>query len=68
MKISEAACFNAEFPETYTWGQVDNLTAANVGGMIAEHIKHEARKPLEQRHAISGLRRALVLLAEYAEA
>ena len=49
-------------------GTVDNLTACNVAGMIANHIEREFRKPVSERHAVCGLRLALNVIAEYTEA
>ncbi len=68
MKISETAAYNPEFPETFQWGRIDNLTACNVAGTMVNHIEHELRKPVDERHTVCGLRRALNIIAEYVEA
>jgi hypothetical protein len=68
MKIAECKDFKADYPEKYQWGIVDNITASNIGSVIACNIEHELRKPIGQRDAVGGLRKALNIIAEYAEA
>ena len=68
MKVAECASYNAEYPEKFPWGQVDNLTACNVAGMIVAHIEQDLRRPAGDRHKVCGLRQALRIIANYTDA
>jgi hypothetical protein len=66
MKISEDKTFNLEFPEKYSWGHADSVAASNIGFSISACIEHEIRKNIpENRILTPGLRKALILIAEY---
>ena len=66
MKVKETASFDAEFPEFYHWGSVDSIIASNTATQIRNWIEHDLKTV--KRLQVPGLRKALVILAEFTEA
>lgn len=56
--------FNPEFPETFPWGKVDQITLSETAARIASWIATDLRAP--ERHLVPGLRQALRIIAELA--
>jgi len=66
MKIKETVSYDDAFPESYHWGSVDNIACVNIAITIRNHIDHDFRTV--GRLLIPGLRQALRIIAEYADA
>ena len=64
--VIEAKDFRHEYPETYRWSSIDNITLTNLAYQISNHIEHDLMTGT--RLFVPGLRKALVLLAGIAEA
>lgn len=64
MKVIDHDEYRPEFPETFRWSQLDSIHLCNVGNTIANHVSDNLRK---DRNDVPGLRRALKIIAEYAE-
>jgi len=68
MRAKDAATYNPEFPEMFTWGHLDSPKLSSIAFDIANEIAHDIRACTSQdRLYTPGLRRALNLIAEHAE-
>jgi hypothetical protein len=66
MKVIEDQNYRQAYPETYRWSGIDSITVCNLAYAISSHIEHDLRT--STRLFVPGLRKALNLIAETAEA
>ena len=68
MKVRECNNFSADFPETFTWGHVNQISLSNLANTISNHIWLESKnKRGEERILTPGLREALNQIADIAD-
>jgi hypothetical protein len=61
MQVRDHHTFNAEFPEQFNWGGIDNRTASSMGEELSKLIATDMRTA--DRNLVPGLRRSLCELA-----
>ena len=67
MLVYEDKRFNHEFPEKYPWAEIDSVKLCYIGVNIATMIDRQCKNLINDRIDISGLRAALLVIANYAE-
>ena len=66
MKVKECSNFKKDFPELFDWGTIDSIQLENVATTIVNWIAHDIRS--EKRNLVPGLRVALNIISEIADA
>lgn len=65
MLVKDCKNFNFEFPEIFSWGQIDSAKLSYLANIICCHIKSDLKT--HNRNLIPGLRQTLCYIAELAE-
>lgn len=65
MLVYEDKAFDKDFPENYPWGECDSIKLSNIGRRLAGNI--EADLKTKDRIYTAGMRRSLLIIAEYTE-
>ena len=65
MKVAEDTNFNEQYPEHYPWGKIDSYLMCNTTNDIINHLNHDMKTV--NRNLVPGLRKALCIIAQYAE-
>ena len=68
MKVKDSPRFNHIEPENFTWQTIKSSELKPLCGAIARHIGSELDKPAHSQLCLLGLRRALLIIADFAEA
>lgn len=65
MKVCEDNNYNVDFPETYNWNRLDSIKISKIALDMQGWIRHGLET--QARTQVSGLRKALNIIAEKAE-
>ena len=65
MKIIDDPKYDREYPEQYAWGRIDSRSGSELGHVMAAATLAGLMFPIDKRFEVSGLRRALNILAAY---
>ena len=65
MKVFEDDGFNSNYPECYTWEQIDSNIYSNLGITISNLIFSELA--ITDKNLVAGLRESLNIIADKAE-
>jgi hypothetical protein len=52
MKVIEASDYKTEFPELFTWGQIDSIKFSELGLWLVNMIEHEAIECPEHKRPV----------------